>query len=238
MKNILVLTDFSENATNAAFYALNLFKNDSHKFTLINAFDKPHPQKDLLISVHDILFKEAEKKLKDEQKKLSAVFEKPFIEIHPRSEEISSEESLAYLLRKAKILLVVIGIKSNEKPLSPIYSMLMQQAWSPLLLVPDHAHFSEPKEIFVVASDTKIKGFEIKRGLHKICTPKNNINQLIFHKEDTENYWIDLLKKMRDLHQITKIIFVISQGDVLDQAIRQHQIDKLFSLMPILIIRL
>src|SRR5690606_31104619 len=39
MKNILLPTDFSENAYNAALYSIQLFKEETCNFILLNSFD-------------------------------------------------------------------------------------------------------------------------------------------------------------------------------------------------------
>ena len=39
MKNILLTTDFSRNARNAAIYAINLFGDEGVKYTFLNALD-------------------------------------------------------------------------------------------------------------------------------------------------------------------------------------------------------
>ena len=39
MKRIILLTDFSEIARNAALYALKMYENENARFQLLNVFD-------------------------------------------------------------------------------------------------------------------------------------------------------------------------------------------------------
>ena len=48
-KNILIPTDFSENAWNALSYALNLFKDEKCTFYLLNAYQKYQLTTDILM---------------------------------------------------------------------------------------------------------------------------------------------------------------------------------------------
>jgi len=237
-KNILLATDFSEISQNAAFYTLNLLNEIPHNLTLINVIEKTSLKTDLLISIHDILMEEAANKLKEEAKKTFQLFNNSQIRIIHRSDEIDAEEYLIKLLKKRTYSLITLGIKNNGTIEGSIASLLLQQPWSPVLLVPQHINYTKPKEVVIIASDTKLKEIEIQQNSNSIYKLRNdNIQRIIFHREDTENYWIELINKLISLHHITKIIFIISQGDALDNAFRKRQMDKIYTVLPSLIIR-
>ena len=59
MKNILVPTDFSENALNALLYAKELACSFDTKLTLLHTFNVPR-RTDMLVSLEDIMRRDAE----------------------------------------------------------------------------------------------------------------------------------------------------------------------------------
>lgn len=63
MKNILLLTDFSDIARNAALYALKLFENEQVSFTLLNAYDIEFSGTLYIVQVKEELAAESVEKL-------------------------------------------------------------------------------------------------------------------------------------------------------------------------------
>ena len=63
MKNIILLTDFSDTARNAALYAIKLFEHADTHFTLLNAFDIEFSGTPYIVQVKEELAAESTGKL-------------------------------------------------------------------------------------------------------------------------------------------------------------------------------
>jgi len=75
MKNILLATDFSENATNAINYAIHLFGTEEVKYTLLNTYVEPRTSTNVMVTFGEILKKESLEGLAKETKTLREKYE-------------------------------------------------------------------------------------------------------------------------------------------------------------------
>jgi nucleotide-binding universal stress UspA family protein len=158
MKNtILLLTDFSDNARNAIFYALRAFPAEGYNYILLNCYPRIHTTADVTISLSEKMRKESYEALEAEadlirkQTGLELAFEKMaylgFL-----------NEAVNYVAKEKHPDLVVMGTK-GETGLPAILlgshaSSLMKATHVPLLIVPEEAEFKGLKNI-VLAADLK-----------------------------------------------------------------------------------
>jgi len=158
MKNtILLLTDFSENARNAIYFALRAFPGEAYNYILLNCYPRIHTTADVTISLSEKMRNESHDALEAEAN---------VIRKHMGT-EISFEkiaylgflnEAVNYVAKEKHPDLVIMGTK-GETGLPAILlgshaSSLMKATHIPLLIVPEAAKFNGFKNI-VLAADLK-----------------------------------------------------------------------------------
>ena len=72
MKRVILLTDFSETARNAALYALKMFQNEKVFFQLLNVFDVEFSGSPYIMQVKEEMAEESMKGLRKELSLLHA----------------------------------------------------------------------------------------------------------------------------------------------------------------------
>ncbi len=154
MKKVLLLTDFSNTARNAALYALKMFVDENVHFSLLNAYDLEFSGSPYVMQVKEEMAYESEKGLKQEMSVLKRVFPEAVIDA------ISSFGSLIDVVQE-KIKedhpeLLVLGCR-GESALenfllgSNAYEVI-KNVKAPILVVPKSAQFKKPEKI-VFATD-------------------------------------------------------------------------------------
>ncbi len=147
MKNILVPTDFSDNAYSALYYATRLFKNEPCRFLILNTLD-PDPA---IISGHgdSQLINESKEKLTEILHSIVRDTE----DYDHSFESISTTEKLLETIEKTVkdkgIDLIVMGTKgaTGAKGFfigSTTSNVIQKIKCCPVLAVPDEFNFEEP----------------------------------------------------------------------------------------------
>lgn len=167
MKNILLPTDFSENAWNATLYAINLYKEESCRFFLINSYDvngyfegsvmDPVPAKE-----------ELEKHKANSEEKLNRlceVIKKGFSNPNHKFKRIALNKTLIDSINNELNLhefeVILIGTQGTTGAYEVIFGsntiqILNEIKNCPVLAVPSNVSFQFLQEI-VLATSYKIK---------------------------------------------------------------------------------
>ena len=158
MKKILLPTDFSDNAQNAINYALDLFKNESCKFYLLNtytpiiySYDYQMNAGGYLGEIADVVRDNSIKKLKEIEKNVKAKFKnsKHHFEIVSSFNLLTDE--IKDKLEQYSIDLIIMGTKGATGAKEILFGTntihIIQKVKCPVLAVPDGHFFEEPKEI-------------------------------------------------------------------------------------------
>jgi len=158
MKNILIPTDFSENSWNAISYALNYFKDTSCNFyvlhvTLISNYiaagDPPiYQSNEVLIKP---ILEQAKTALQTQLKKIEELHSNPKHHFYPITNYNFFIDAIKTQIKEKKIDLIVMGTKGTSGISEVIVGSntgdLITQVKCPVLVVPENAKFSSPKEI-------------------------------------------------------------------------------------------
>lgn len=152
-KNILLPTDFSDNAWSAIVYALKLFANEPCTFYLLNSSAiKVSRMSSLSNKLLETMYKEAKQELLElkEQMELSHINDNHTYRILVSTEGLSGAIDTA--IDKHDIDLVVMGTKgaSGTKEFffgSNTVRMINKVKTCPLLIVPDEYDFTPVKQI-------------------------------------------------------------------------------------------
>lgn len=165
MKTILVPTDFSETARNAAVYAISFAKQlKAGKIILYNAFQTPvvtDPNM-ALVDVVDIneLKKSSEEHLERFQAVLRPFCEGTDIEIETLSEYGMIAVDINEICENTKADVIVMGVtgagKLTESLIGSFAIDVARHSKIPVIIVPPGAYYSEIKEIMLACDFSKV----------------------------------------------------------------------------------
>ncbi|RMG83540.1 MAG: universal stress protein, partial [Bacteroidetes bacterium] len=111
MKKILLPTDFSENSLKSIEYAINLFKEETVEYFLLNAYMPPQAGAAMLVSIDDILKEDSIKNLRKLHRKLSEKYNELKFEMSYESVKGTLEYGVQYMVRNYGVDLIVMGTK-------------------------------------------------------------------------------------------------------------------------------
>ncbi|CAE7477315.1 unnamed protein product, partial [Symbiodinium sp. CCMP2456] len=158
--NILLPTDFSENADLACQYAFDIAKRSKGKVTVINAYDLPYSDRSMTTSLLEVMKENAEKNMAAFQRKLKDKYDVPFTtEVRLGNpirliKEMATEESID---------LVVMGTKGasglEEILIGSNAASVIQNSDKPVLVIPPDAN-GKPLQKIVFASDFDMDNME------------------------------------------------------------------------------
>ncbi|MGP8215518.1 MAG: universal stress protein [Bacteroidia bacterium] len=151
MKTILVPTDFSEVAENAAKYAMELASfYEKAKVIFFHAYSVALPITDVPImpSPYDEMEKECDRLIKSFDEKLRKIYRNIETELVIRPGFVVDE--ILYLLEKQNIDLVVMGVNGageKESVFGNAATSVMRAAKQPVFIIPKEARFRKPEKV-------------------------------------------------------------------------------------------
>ncbi|MEP0214146.1 MAG: universal stress protein [Cellulophaga sp.] len=245
MKNILLPTDFSENATNAISYALELFKNESCTFHILNTYVPaiPHSRFMAKNSKTLVLEKDTETASKNGLKKtIEHINLKHKNPLHNYS-TISSFDLLTHevidIIKKEHIDFVISGTKgitNFKRVFVGANTMRIVNAIKdcPVLAIPNNYNFKKPKQL-VLATDLKRSlSPEALQAILFIAQMYNSTVHILHLKTDTtlDDFQKSNLKIVQNclasvqlkLHLLP---FYANKSEILSQFIKDYAIDTL-----------
>lgn len=234
MKNVLIPTDFSDNAMNALKYALELFKYERAEFYFLHAYE------DEIYSDDSLLNKGAFEEVVDRVKEYSQDYLKSFLEaaktIAPNPKytyhTISAYNSLIdeadKIVTAKNIDLIVMGTrgKSNDKKITfgSHTLQVLKYVQCPVLAIPEHYKYKQPRHIvFTTNFMIPYKRRELKL-ISEIATPYRAVIDLLYisksdklsrRQEDNKTFIIEELPK-------TKVNFIVVDNKNMTNAIYIH----------------
>ena len=158
MKNVLLLTDFSENSINAMRYALQLFKNELCSFFVLHAYNSSLYTTDNLLldgkqSIYDSLIKKSKQKLEI----LINEFEDEFKNKNFSYQALVDYDNLTDAVKQVKksknIDLIVMGSNGVTGTKEVVFGSntinIIRKVTCPTLVIPESFKFKQPKEILL-----------------------------------------------------------------------------------------
>ena len=240
MKKVLLPTDFSKNAKNAAVFALSLFKNDKCEFYLLNTYQIPLSVAKGVISYNDILRKRSFKKLQKWKEVLTKKLQNPQHVIETVSNLGNPVNVIRRRVLKDKFDILIIASRiengSEETTKECILSNVIKNVNCPTIIVPEKTNFHIPTHILFVfdldSKETKAKMESMFSQLIKIAKQyKSFIYILYFSKRNKKND----TEKSRDCHElgfyfqgITHQFYFAENdytSDYIENFIRKHTVD-------------
>ena len=226
MKDILLPTDFSENAWNAILYTLHLYKNESCRFILLNSYQvNGYFQKSKLnpIPGSDELKNAKQNSEQGLQRLIEVIkngYPNPNHSFIAKSHNYPLTEAIDHQLKKNNIEVLVIGTQGTTGAYEVVYGSntikIMDEIEScPILAVPSNVPFYELNEI-VLATSFKIRHNDedfqyLKKLAHQtkarigILHIEEEAGLSIFQKQNKNNLESFLEKVPHSFHSLAHV---------------------------------
>jgi len=196
MKNILLPTDFSQNAWNAILYTLHMYKNESCKFILLNSYQINgfhYGSKFTPIPGNEDMEKEKKNSENGLQRLIEVIkkgYPNPKHHFFAVTHNYPLVEAIEHELEQTDIEVIVIGTKGSTGAYEVIYGSntikIMDEVEScPILAVPSNVPFFEIKEI-VLASSLEITHNEKDFQYLKKLAFQTNTRICVLHIEEED----------------------------------------------------
>ncbi|HZW62156.1 MAG TPA: universal stress protein [Flavobacteriaceae bacterium] len=196
--NVLVPTDFSENAWVAVEYALRLYKNESCNFYILNVFNLIDPLLPNLLNmdVGSELYEQAKEESEEELAKIinKIVLKNGNSQRHnftTLSVFNNTVEAIKNTVEEKDIEMIVMGTKGKTNARKSILgskaSYVIEKVRNcPVIVVPEYGKHQLPKEIvFPTDYKTQLKKRELKSLIHIAKSSLANIAILHVMESDT-----------------------------------------------------
>lgn len=236
MLTVLLPTDFSDNAINAANYAVQLFAREDCKFILLHSWYMPHTSRPITIKLSDALKKENEDKIQEEVSRLRTNFKGINVEVHLEQGELT--EIIDDLYKSKKFDLIIMGTKGasgvKEKLFGSNTTAIIQMVNCPVISVPVGFRFEPPRSIafasdFKRLEDKKVlwslsliaKRFNCKVKILNVLT-KGEISTIEEAKEA-----LNLTNLLPDIAHTYHFIADPDVSEAIDLFVKQEQVDMI-----------
>ena len=185
MINILLPTDFSQNAQDAADFVFELFDSKSIRIHLMHAVVPPRSAPGMMINIADLMLKDAEKDLEKEKDRL--------IESYPEAaNNIEAHAKLGYLMdviptlcKSKNIQLIVMGTLGENDIASKILGsnteQIIRKAFAPVLAVPSGFEVSDHPKICIATAKDHIPHTETLESMFSRLKEQHHVNLSVLH---------------------------------------------------------
>lgn len=196
-KKILLPTDFSRNAWNAITYAIELYKNETCDFYVLNVFNATgYAIESMMVpEPGEKLYEEAKEKsemgLGKTMERLTFRDDNPNHKFFMVSEFNGMLEAIKDIVEKQDIEMIIMGTKGTTNANDLIYGsntvLVMEKVRNcPVMAIPEDASYKEPKEIvFPTDYRTYFKRRELQYLVEIARMTNAAIRVLYVAKEDT-----------------------------------------------------
>lgn len=166
IKNILVPTDFSENAMLAAEFASKIAMRSNAKITLLNAYSIPSSGARVTSKIKDVIAKSMNEKLDKSIQDLKSKF--PTITFESKVRSGYLDEVIEYFSKSDNYDIIVMGTTGGDKIQNKLFgsntSKLIQKSSIPVIGVPNNYNESAFKKMVLcvelpIKDKTKIERF-------------------------------------------------------------------------------
>ncbi|MFH4965210.1 universal stress protein [Gaetbulibacter sp. M235] len=243
MRNILIPTDFSDNATNAINFGLNLFKYDICVFYFLHTYQDELYSEENQINREN--FKEVEKRISDKSlmqlqdliANLKKTYPNPKFSYRIISANSLLVDEIDKIVEEEDIDIIVMGTqgKTNNKMITFGSNTLqvLKYVSCPVLAIPEHYTYNKPKHIlFPTNYLIPYKRRELKLLCEMACPYRakidmlyvSNSNKLSLRQEDNKLFIKDTLCKNE-----TNFLIINSNNitETINTFVNQNKIDML-----------
>ncbi len=174
MKTILLPTDFSDNAKNAAKYAFSIFSDEeAYRFVLVNSFEMPYSTSEVMVSVTDIIEQDSRKGIEKQLNELRGKLKNPDSKVEGISTQGEAVSEIEKVAKKQAADFIVMGTKGSsglmEVFVGSVTSAVIKRAIAPVLAIPESAEYKIPKNIVFAADYGSLKDVSKLTALKEIA---------------------------------------------------------------------
>lgn len=213
--NILLPTDFSENADIATEYAFKLAEKSQGKVTVLHAYDLPYSDRSMSTSLLEVMKENAESNMKDYEKALKSRYSTPFESLVRLGNPI---RLITETSRLDSIDMVVMGTKGasglEEVLIGSNAASVIQNTQKPVLVIPPVATYTDiDKIIFATDLDPRVKEQPLQR-LREFAQLNNSSIDLVYVQ--TEKAPADGSRKFysSNLEGVNHEFTILKSGDI------------------------
>lgn len=232
MKTILVPTDFSENAENALYYAIDIARKLNAKIILLNVYQIDYTSSYVPV---DFIIEEKKSAKKESETQLKAVALK-IKHAGKINQEVMSKEGFEVdvildTIKEKNVDLVVMGTKGGSDFVGTIFgsntAKVIEKAKCPVIAVPEDASFKGIEKITYATAynHSDINALEKVIEIFKPFEAKINILHVSDNSESVE-IENEIMKKFKEeVHKkITydKISFDLLRGDDIETSLEEY----------------
>ncbi|EDP70413.1 universal stress protein [Flavobacteriales bacterium ALC-1] len=158
MKNILLLTDFSENSINAIHYAVNLFKNESCTFCILHVKSSSSFAMDDMMtagneSVYSSIIKDAKAQLNSIKVELNNAYKTEKLQFETIIDYDNLTDSINQVIKSKTIDLIVMGTNGVTGAKEVIFGSntinVIRKVDCNTLVIPEGYKFKKPKAVLL-----------------------------------------------------------------------------------------
>ena len=232
MKTILVPTDFSDNADNALYYAIELAKKENDKIILLHAYhiDYSNPAVPLDFTREEVnrAAEDSNNQLREASLKIAYAGK---IAYECLSVEDSPLEAILNTIQIKNVDLVIMGTKGQTDFLGAIFgsvaAKVIEKSTCPVIAVPAEATFKDIKKITYATAYNYSDVYALKKVVEiaklfnaqvEILHVTDKANSQIFEKDLMKTFMDDVNHKI----QYNNMSFQIYEGDNVEDALEEY----------------
>lgn len=237
MKKILLPTNFTSKARNAARYALRLFQEDQPKFHLLNAYELPAFSTTVQIAaLQGGIGVKAKKALIEDQHRFTKEVDIYGASFTTATEFGGTSKVIIDYANRHQVDFVVMGTKggNNYKKLFSGSNTreVIRKAKCPIIAIPEKAPFRTPKNILFIPDPTQSTDKKSLGTLLEIAQKfdsKVNVLNLVNQKNGqiAKQHRIDLKKQLGDFFQAFHLLTENRIEEGLDDYLAKNEVDLL-----------
>lgn len=240
MKNILLLTDFSENSINAMRYALQLFEGYVCNFAVLHVeISTSYISDDLMLagnqSIYDSLVKKSKHKLAKLITKLESEFKNKDFNFEIIVDHDILTDAIKQILTSKHIDLIVMGTNGITGAKEVVFGSntinVIRKVDCPTLVIPKGFRYRTPKEILLpldVLDSLSGKAFSDVIKFTKRFSKKIHLLRVKPHNEDSKEEQKDkenINAFLTDIRHEYHVITSVPMAHTVDSYTQAHPID-------------
>ena len=192
MKNIIIPTDFSKNASAALDFAISNFNDADTTFWLTHVYRMPYSGAVVSIDLDNLLKEDREEDLRDELNAARVKF--PGLKITGHAIQGTFVDVIPKIVKKEAIDMIVMGTTGATGAkgvlLGSNAANIVKNSKVPVLLYPNGCGVSSMKKVVFATDLEHVKGYETFQPIRQIVK-ETGAELDILHLEDGENYPIE-----------------------------------------------
>ena len=236
MKNILLPTDFSDNSWNAIIYALQLFKNETCNFYLLNTYTPAIYQVEYTLvepaqfGMFDAIKDNSQKNLNDFEMRIKKEFKNPKHHVESMSVFNTLIQEIKDVVENKDIDYVVMGTKGATGAKEILFGSntvhVFKNVKCPIIAVPNNFEFETPHEIlFPTDYEIDYKNHQLKPIIDIISLYKTRVNILnVSYGYDLTEAQIVNKKTLEENFKTTAHLFHSVNNQDVSEAITNFQL--------------